>query len=466
MKLSIFIASALVMSLTIGMLPSNAESQPTLKATEAPEWTSLFDRRGEKNSWLGADGIFSVALDGNDSFGSAKSDTNTFFIFSDTLMGSANALGKVTRNAGMPAQSGALLKGDQPSKDAISFIYGNRGNGTLGQHMFGEHKWMLDCYVQGGNLYILGFPHKDWKPKQIDLITIPIKSDGTLNMKKFKKTAAISELCYWEGDTYLYAYGVGITANTESAGAPNPDGYIYIYGYRDAMKEFSRKDLIVSRIKEEDFPDFSKLTYWQGDSWGSDIQKSAPVLSAVSCELSVTPVTSGPYSGKYIAVYTENTQSSNIMYSIADTPWGPFSNGVKCYHAEEHGQKGGIGTSTRYVYNAKAHPHLSKGDLLLVSYNVNVGSGAEQYTTDYHPRFIWLDLDPEHDYVPPVNEEQEGEKEEQLQQSQMPQYGPENEKEKSGNIGLYVGITAGVTVLGSGAVFVTLKKRKDKLKRE
>lgn len=36
--------------------------------------------------------------------------------------------------------------------------------------------------------------------------------------------------------------------------------------------------------------------------------------------------------------------------------------------------------------------------MLLISYNVNVeGDGARQWTTDYHPRFLWLDLDPDND---------------------------------------------------------------------
>ena len=147
--------------------------------------------------------------------------------------------------------------------------------------------------------------------------------------------------------------------------------------------------------------------------------------------MSVTPVTTGPYAGKYIAVYTSNTQSSDIMYSIADSPCGPFSDGVKFYHAKEHGQSGASGSGTRYVYNAKAHPHLSKGDLLLVSYNVNV-QNTDQYTVDYHPRFLYLDLDPEHEYVPPVNEEpkEEGEESTETIGAESPE-GGEKEKGKS-----------------------------------
>ena len=171
------------------------------------------------------------------------------------------------------------------------------------------------------------------------------------------------------------------------------------------MKEFSRKDMIVSRIKESDFPDFSQLTYWDGTDWCTDIKDSATVLSAVSCEMSVTPVTVGPYTGKYIAVYTQNTQSSDIMYAIGDTPWGPFDTPVKVYEAPEHNTPNGAGDANRYVYNAKAHPHISEGDLLLVSYNVN-DPDMSKYTYDYHPRFITIDLDPEHDYVPEVENEE------------------------------------------------------------
>ena len=461
--LSAISITAVISMLAGTLIPTYAkEDSPALKATEAQEWTALFDRRGEKRTWLGADGIYSVALDGKDAMGSADADTKTFFIFSDTLMGSANSEGKVISPAGMPAQSSALLTGDQPLKDNLSFVYGTRGSMNLGEHLFGEHKWMLDCFVVDGNLYVLGFPEVGWKPKQIDMIKIPLKN-GEPDYKKYRKTANIEQLCYWDGDVYLYAYGIGVTMNTESAGAPDPDGYIYIYGYRDAMKEFSRKDLIVSRIKESDFPDFSKLTYWEGDgSWGTDIQKSATVLSAVSCEMSVTPVTTGPYAGKYIAVYTNNTQSSDIMYSVADSPYGPFSEGVKFYHAEEHGQSGASGKGVRYVYNAKAHPHLSKGDLLLVSYNVNVQE-TDQYTVDYHPRFLYLDLDPEHEYVPPVKEETKEETEENGG-GESTENRVQEEKQKSKNPWLIPVIIALPVTLGAAALcFALIRRRKRRL---
>ena len=389
----VIIVLVIVISLFYMSASANNEESVVLTATEAPEWTALFDRRGAWG-WLGADGIYSIALDGNDAFGSATYDTETFFIFSDTLMGIAEHDGSVIKRANMPAQTSALLHGNTPTEEELSFVYGEGGSSAIGDHLFGEHKWMLDCIVHNDTLYILGFPEENWKPKSIDMISIPIE-DGKPAYEKYEETENIAQLWHMINDEYLYAFGIGITANTVSAGAPNPDGYIYVYGYRDAMQEMSRKDLIVGRIHESDFPDFTNFTYWNGEAWCDDIEECAILLSDVSCEMSVSAVPVGAYAGKYIAVYTRYTRSSDIMYAIGDTPYGPFDTPVKCYYASENGEAGAGGKGTRVVYNAKAHPHLSNGDMLLISYNVNVeGEGVEQCTTDYHPRFLWLDLDP------------------------------------------------------------------------
>ena len=45
---------------------------------KADEWTALFDRRNEERTWLGGDGIYAVAMDGKDSYGSADENTKSF----------------------------------------------------------------------------------------------------------------------------------------------------------------------------------------------------------------------------------------------------------------------------------------------------------------------------------------------------------------------------------------------------
>lgn len=359
---------------------------------KADEWTALFDRRSCERTWLGGDGIYAVDINGNDSYASADENTKSFFIFSDTLMGSADENGNVYFAPGQPSQTSAVLKGNKPVRENIEFVWGIGGNREFGQeqHLFGEHKWMLDCFYAKGDVYILGFPEKGWKPAQMDMIKIPV-INGNPDYSAFSKTADIKELHLWDdSNTYLYAFGIGILNNSEIAQNLNPDGYIYFYGYRDAIKEGSRKDLIVARLKYDAFPDFSGTEYFDGEKWVKDIEKCAVILKDVSCEMSVTPIPCGKYKGKYIAVYTKATESPDMMYAIGETPVGPFSKPVKFYHAPEHGLDNG----GRYTYNAKAYPHLSSDGKLLISYNANNSNTfGRQTSVDYHPRFLYLDLE-------------------------------------------------------------------------
>ncbi|MGM9636600.1 MAG: DUF4185 domain-containing protein [Eubacteriales bacterium] len=368
-----------------------ADTAPILTCTTADEWTALFERSG-KEGWLGADGIYSVSLDGNDAIGSANPSTKTFFIFSDTLMGIADDKGKVTTMYTMPNHSSAILEGNAPDPDKISFVYGYKGSMSVNSrvNLFAQEQWMFDCFTVGDAIYLLAFTQSQWKPVQIDMIKLPIV-DGEVDYQHFERTKNIENLLKIT-DNVHYDFGMGVLNNTESAGAPDPDGYLYFYGYKDNINEFSRKDLIISRLSESDFPDFSKLTYWNGEEWGSEIEESAVILSNVSCEVSVTPITGGPYKGKYIAIYTQGVQTAHMMYAIGDSPVGPFAEPVEFYTAPESGQPSKGAAGTLYTYNAKAHPHLSQDGKLLISYNVNDTYGIATDVYDYHPRFLYLDL--------------------------------------------------------------------------
>lgn len=364
-----------------------------LKVTPAEEWTAMFDRTGENDvTWLGADGIYTIPLNGNDRLGSADDSSQTFFVFSDTLMGASDKDGRCVVTSRMHNHTAALLDGKTPARDAIEYIYGYRANRDPERNLFDKALWLFDGVCVGDKIHVFGFPQKDWKPIRIDMITVPIV-DGVPRCEEYTAIEGIKELICTENDDYQYALGIGITPNTSSAHAPAPDGYIYFYGYRDALKEFSRKDLIAARIPEDKFPDFSELRYWNGSEWTDDIRQSAPLISRVSCEMSVTPIPTGKLSGKYIAVFTLDCSSPYMMYSIGESPVGPFEEPVCFYEAPEHGTLSANGKNQLYTYNAKAHPHLSDDNRLLVSYNKNVSDMGEQYSVDYHPVFLWLDLD-------------------------------------------------------------------------
>ncbi|MDB5025609.1 MAG: hypothetical protein JWP78_3364 [Mucilaginibacter sp.] len=64
----------------------------------------------------------------------------------------------------------------------------------------------------------------------------------------------------WAGESG--SFGARIYVNTNAAGAPNPDGYMYVYGVRGMTKK-----LMVARVKPIDFEHFDKWVYWDEENW-------------------------------------------------------------------------------------------------------------------------------------------------------------------------------------------------------
>ncbi|WP_158299606.1 discoidin domain-containing protein [Paenibacillus antri] len=189
-----------------------------------------------------------------------------------------------------------------------------------------------------------------------------------------------------------FTYGAGVMPNTAASGASDPDGYIYVYGYRDHAFE---RNLVVARVPEEKFESFNEWRFWGGSEkgWSRHIEDSALLLPGVnvSPELSVTRMAGGPLDGKYVLVYEKDSLSNTLEYSVADSPTGPFQAPVAFYYAPEPGMNPLTNT-----YNAKAHPHLSDVGELLISYNVNATDSNQHYVdgTIYRPRWLrmrWIE---------------------------------------------------------------------------
>src|SRR5690606_10674814 len=79
-------------------------------------------------------------------------------------------------------------------------------------------------------------------------------------------------------------FGSGIFVNTKAANAPNPDGYIYIYGIMEGSKS-----LVVARTLPKNIENFDTYTFWNGSAWVKDKQQIISLADGVSNELSVTP---------------------------------------------------------------------------------------------------------------------------------------------------------------------------------
>jgi hypothetical protein len=156
-----------------------------------------------------------------------------------------------------------------------------------------------------------------------------------------------------------------------------PDGYIYIYGPRDKDPQ---KELVAARVLPEYFEDFSQWTFWDGSAWGSEIQNSAPLTNQISQEFSISPLPDN----RFLLVFQAGEQVA-IRYGKSPTgPFGIYQTVYFCPEAEMDWQP--------LLYNAKAHPHLSAPNELLISYNVNTYDFFAHFSKAdiYRPRFITL----------------------------------------------------------------------------
>jgi hypothetical protein len=243
--------------------------------------------------------------------------------------------------------------------------------------------WLQDGVLLHNNIYILPMViesdpsgKEGFRSNLIGLSMIRITADSDVPELQ-KHTQMDTPLLHVNEFRTLY-FGAGIMPNTVEAGAPEPDGYVYVYG----RYEKGEVKLAVARVKAEDFEDFSKWRFWDGKAWSSNIENTAP-LGRGGPELSVTPVQSGPLAGKYLMVSMHVER--DLYIRIGDSPVGPFSPRINIYHTSEPdaGQK-------IYTYNAKAHPSLSEPGAWLISYNVN-STGWQNHIDNgdiYRPRFL------------------------------------------------------------------------------
>ena len=364
---------------------SDATLKPlTFTGEAAPQWTALMERT---SGWFGADGIFSIPLDGRET--QQVEGKKTLFIFSDTY------IGEVVNNVPKPGNvmvnnSTAWLQGNRPEKSAISFEYNTGANGDPTSYFVpdneqsqpGEYFWMGDGFInqeKGNALYLFAYNVHKTGPNVFDfeqthVALLKIKDPTSEGISEYEQVPTYLGFIHPErGRVY---FGSGIFVNTKKAGAPQPDGYVYIYGVME-----KNKSLIVARVRPRVIEDFDRWTFWNGKSWVENKEEVAHIAEHVSNELSVTPTGDG----RYLLTFTVMGLSEKIGIRVGSSPVGPFGEIHEVYTCPEYAEKG------LFPYNAKAHYHLSKPGELLVSYNTitfDFWEDIQKDATIYHPRFV------------------------------------------------------------------------------
>ena len=361
------------------------------RVKKAQEWDNLLIRY---DGWFGGDGIFAIPLDGKE-YIPASDQTRTLILFSDTMIGKVRD-GKVKPGEfSMTHNSAGILEGNRPESGKISFYWESEDYGeglfhpTTPGSTSEDYYWLGDGFVNtegDGSLYIFAYKIRNvaggiypFRQLGVSLIIIPPGDTPPYTKHRQVETPLFIE----KDDAGEQAtYGSGIFVNTRSAGAPNPDGYIYVYGVKGIDKK-----LLVCRTKPGDMTNFEEWEFWTGQAWDHDIRKAGPVTSHCSNEMSLSPLPDG----RYILTFQVLGAEPEVAVQVGRSPVGPFQPMKKIWHTEEVNED-----LDYFTYNAKAHPHLSPKGSLLISYNINsfdFWADILDHPNLYRPRFILLDLD-------------------------------------------------------------------------
>lgn len=302
----------------------------------APDYTELFHR---SEGWTGADATYSVPL----------GDGRTLWLFGDTFFGPVSADGRrgigtrMARNSvGLQGTSLQFLEQPFEPPDRQGWLWPLDGLGAAP----GRAQIFLQQFeeVKPGDPF--GF--------------------RAMGLWLAEVEAGAADLRVLE---YLRVPVPGVWGNALA----EADGWVYVYGVEDSA---SGKRLRVARVPRGRLAEFGEWRFWDGTTWGL---LPCVVADGVSNELSVHRSASG----SWVLISGNAGLESQILRRAAPAPQGPWSEPEVLFTAPEAG--GGV-----WAYNAKAHPELSDGRGLLVSYNVNAGDLGRvlQDASLYRPRFV------------------------------------------------------------------------------
>lgn len=355
--------------------------------TEATEWTNLFARN---NGWFGGDGIYTIPLNGVEA--GKPEAKKTLFIFSDSMIGNIKD-NKMEPGAKMTHNSVAILKGGKPVAENLSFYWKKDDKGSA-ETVFipktpltgpTDYYWLGDGFVnqeQNNAIYIFGYRVKQVSDgafgfSEVGNTLIKIAENEKPPYNNFEQKDTPFYLSSNETEKEMGSFGAGIFVNTAKAGAPDPDGYIYVYGVKGMTKK-----MLAARVKPKEFDDYAKWRFWDGATWNTEIKKAEAITDQVSNELSVSVLPDG----RYALIFQQSGMGKIVGMRLGKSPIGPFGPIIKLWDTSD-----ALNKKSYFSYNAKAHPSLSEKGELLISYNVNSFDFFKDLETEphlYRPRFI------------------------------------------------------------------------------
>lgn len=339
---------------------SSAEISVMIDGTDRAIASVLIPNSG---SVTGGDGMYSIALP----------DGKSIFLMGDSYMGTVT---NGTRPRGTHMYRNTYFVYDGSS---VRGIADGNGPGTSaavpeGQPFETKWYWPGHGFVAGDRLFIFqelmyqgeegawGFRYETTHTLEYSLPDLVLVRDSRIPF-------------YGSADIH---YG---------AAAMNDGDWLYIYAQVDIENDLDPvTEVLLARTTAERI--WTDWEYWTGSGWSGN-----PAAAKALDGLASVPVSSQfnvfRLGYKYVLFTSDKTFDSGKIWSfVSDAPWGPWRNRRLLY--EVPALKPGW-----YSYNAMAHPQFEKDGMILVSYNVNTGTFAEQFSDvdSYRPRFVWIGID-------------------------------------------------------------------------
>jgi hypothetical protein len=330
-----------------------------------PQYDALFTK---EKGWTGADGAYSVAL----------SDTVTLWLYMDTWIGSI--VNRQHIDATMINNTIALQTGTDPLTASVAFFWQTTKDGKPAAFIAPADGvgafWIFHGVAADGKLYLF--------------LTQIVEGGQYIGTWLGQVSNPQDEPLKWRIKQYKIPFGRYLkNGNLYFGSAVMKHGeFVYIYGCsEDWKKAMDERRMIVARVLPDKIAHFQKWRFWTGADWVADVNKAVGLFKGLASEYSVS---FQPAIKKYVAVYTEEGMSANIMMRISDTPIGPWSEPYEVYKCLEYKWH-----KTYFCYAGKGHPELSEPDELIVTYACN-STDFGQMARDariYRPRFLKMKFD-------------------------------------------------------------------------
>jgi hypothetical protein len=331
-------------------------------AVPAPDLDALFART---DGWIGADGAYSVAL----------SPKRTLWLFSDTWVGKIRDGRRtdatiVNNTIGLQEGVGgrvALSIARRPDGRPAALIVPADGRGWFwlqaGVADNGRLSLFLNQVEKTDDKSVFGFRSVGlW----LGTVANAVQPPESWHVEQAKMPNTVFS------EDRMLAWGAAVLQVGDD---------LYVYGTDERRgKGFPNRQMVIARAPAASVGNFAAWRYFRNGLWVEDFRSPSPLASNIASEFSVTP-----FGERYLAVYTEHGLSPRIMGRTANHPWGPWSEPAVLYECPEMGRDKKL-----FCYGAKAHPTLSAGQDVIVSYVVNSFDfwQVAREAKLYWPRFV------------------------------------------------------------------------------